>query len=127
MSTINICGVQVGCGDSALIEDREKARADTARVSRRMPTPSGPLWNAIKYHYGLPDPKHIDCVLSEVTLPDGWKMEADPDDPCRRKTVIIDREGRTVGYVFLKDTFYDRYGSTNFCKKRLQELGIKYN
>jgi hypothetical protein len=119
MSNKNIHGVS-----PASIEAGEKRAADKARTLGRMPTPSGSSWNAIKSHYGLPDPKRIDSVLSEVTLPAGWKMGADPTDPYHRITIITDHEGQTVGSVFLKDTYYDRYGNISFDKKRLQELGI---
>nr|QBK85454.1 MAG: hypothetical protein LCMAC101_00410 [Marseillevirus LCMAC101] len=119
MSNINYDGVS-----STKIEAREKEAAADSQESGRMPTPSGRLWDSIKSHYNLPDPRRIDKVLSEVTLPAGWKIGADPNDPDRRSTVIIDHEGQTVGCIFLKDTYYDRFGYTSFDKERLQDLGI---
>jgi hypothetical protein len=106
------------------VERAERAGAENARKQNRMPDPSGKEWDAIRKHYALPEPKKVDSVLFEVTLPPKWKVKRDSKDPYGRSSIIYDHEGKRVGDIFLKTTSYDYYGDAGFDRKRLQELGI---
>jgi len=101
-----------------------KSREKSAAKSYKMPNPEGKEWDAIKSHYQLPKPTKVDYLLSMVTLPPGWSMVPDTNDPYERCSIIKDHECKDVGMVFLKNTSYDYHGYTEFYDSRLQELGI---
>lgn len=111
-------------GSSTEIEYGEKAAVKDALVNQRIPIPNGKYWDAIKEHYHLPEPVPVDKVQAKVVLPPGWKVEKDTKDVYGRCCIIYDHEHVVIGRTFLKNTGYDYYGSTNFEKDRLKELGI---
>ena len=103
------------------IEQFELASVSWAIKKNFMPTPSGPMWDCLKEKYNLPEPKMLDKVLSEVILPEGWKVKSQPYDA--RHCEILDKNDNKIGNYFLKITPYNYYGNIFFCKEKLTEFG----
>lgn len=102
----------------------EASAVPNAIMKSQLPTPSGKEWDAICKKYNLPKPVKVDNVMSEVILPDGWKLEKDNSDPFGRIMFIKTDDDVIIGKVFIKNTGYDYYGYISFNIDNLIKLGI---
>ena len=60
--------------------------------------------------------EYLDEVLISVTMPNGWSIVRDKDNPYdARHMAMLDNFGRKRAHVFLKSTSYDYCGYVQWC------------
>jgi len=86
-----------------------------------IPNPSSEEWNIIMNYYKLPEPILIDCVLTKVVFPDGWKIDRHPLDYKNCHFIIYDANHIEVGYIYMSNNWDGYFGNTTFKKDYIQK------
>ena len=108
-------------GLSEEIMTREKRAVVEANALLQLPTISESYLKKVQAVYPEITQTKVDKVLSQFTLPAGWKLAIDPKDRYGRNTIITDADGKEVGSFFLTNTGYDYYGNTQFTEVKEYE------